>query len=56
MKLLSQISRQYKDKKYHKHWIVIPNDIVEKLEWDEGDELKAEVKNEKLIIEKHKKD
>ena len=52
MTLLAQISREYKDKKYHKHWIVIPNILIEKLGWDEGNELKADVKNGKLIVEK----
>ncbi len=44
MKLLKQVSRKYKGTKYHKHWVVIPNSLIEVLKWDEGDELKGEVK------------
>lgn len=52
MRLLKQNSREYNGKQYHKHWVVIPNEIVLKLGWNEGDELKAEVKGDKLVIEK----
>ncbi len=52
MRLLSQKSREYKGKEYLKHWIVIPNKIIEKLKWKAGDELESEVKGEKLVIEK----
>lgn len=52
MRLLSQKSREYKGKEYLKHWIVIPNKIIEKLKWKAGDELEAETKGEKLVIEK----
>ena len=52
MRLLKQKSREYKGTSYHKHWVVIPNELVEKLKWDEGDELKPSVKDKKLIIEK----
>ena len=56
MRLLSQKSREYKDKSYYKFWVVIPNKIVEKLGWKQGQELEAEVKDKKLIIEKDWKD
>jgi hypothetical protein len=52
MRLLSHKSREYKGKEYTKHWIVIPNKLVEKLKWKMGDELEAEVKDDKLVIEK----
>ncbi|MBI2549860.1 AbrB/MazE/SpoVT family DNA-binding domain-containing protein [Candidatus Woesearchaeota archaeon] len=52
MRLLSQKSREYKGKDYHKFWIVIPNKLIEKLGWKQGDELEAEEKNDKLVIEK----
>jgi antitoxin component of MazEF toxin-antitoxin module len=52
MKLLKQVSRKYKGTSYHKHWVVISNELIEQLKWYEGDDLKAEVKNEKLIIHK----
>lgn len=52
MRLLSQISREYKSHKYEKFWIIIPNHLIEKLKWKAGEDLEAEVKGDKLIIEK----
>jgi hypothetical protein len=52
MQLQKQKSREYNNMEYFKHWIVIPNDIVEKLGWKAGDELKPNVKNKKLVIGK----
>ena len=52
MRLLSQISREYKGTKYEKFWVVIPNTLVKKLGWKKGQDLEAEVKEAKLIIEK----
>lgn len=52
MRLLSQISREYKDSKYEKFWIVIPSKLIDKLGWKKGQELEAEVKDKKLVIEK----
>ncbi|MFH1181687.1 MAG: AbrB/MazE/SpoVT family DNA-binding domain-containing protein [Candidatus Woesearchaeota archaeon] len=52
MRLLSQKSREYKDKAYHKYWVVIPNKLIEKLGWKQGDELEAEIKGNKLSIER----
>ena len=52
MRLQSQISRKYKEKKYKKFWIVIPKKILEKLGWKSGQELESNVKKNKLIIEK----
>ena len=52
MKILSQISRKYKGKFYKKFWIIIPRKILENLGWKTGQELKAEIKNNKLIISK----
>ena len=51
MRLQSQVSREYKDKKYEKFWVVIPSKIIEKLGWKSGQELEAEIKDDKLIIE-----
>ena len=55
MKLQSQVSRKVGDKEYKKFWIVISQEILRKLGWKTGQELKAEVKNGKLIVEKGKK-
>ncbi len=52
MRLLSQISRIYKNSKYEKFWIVIPSDLIKKLNWKKSNELKAEIKNNKLVIGK----
>lgn len=52
MRLLSQISREYKGTEYKKFWVVISNKFIEKLGWKTGDELEAEVKGGKLVIEK----
>ena len=52
MRLLSQISREYKGNKYRKFWVVLPTKLIEKLKWKTGDELEAEIKGDKLMIEK----
>lgn len=52
MRLQSQISREYKGNKYEKFWIVIPSKLIEKLGWKTGQDLEAETKGDKLIIEK----
>lgn len=55
MRLLSQKSREYKGKSYHKHWIVVSNDLITKLGWKAGQDLEAEIKNGKLVISKNDK-
>ena len=52
MKLLSQKSREYKDKEYKKFWIIIPNKLIEALGWKTGESLEVEIKDKKLIIKK----
>ena len=52
MRLLSQISREYKGKNYRKFWVVIPSKLIERLGWKTGEDLEGEVKGDKLIIEK----
>lgn len=52
MRLLSQISREYKGKEYKKFWIVIPNKLIEKLGWRTGNDLEGEVKGDNLVIKK----
>ena len=52
MRLQSQISREYKGTKYEKFWVVLPSKVVEKLGWRSGQDLEAEVKGDKLVIEK----
>ena len=52
MRLIPQKSRDYKGKAYYKFLIVIPSKILKKLGWEGGEELEAEVKGGKLIIDK----
>ena len=52
MRLLSQKHSEYKGKEYKKFWVIIPQKIIEKLGWKGGEDLEAEAKNGKLIIEK----
>lgn len=52
MKLQSQVSRKVGDTEYEKYWVVIPQKLLEILKWKSGQELKAEVKGDKLVIEK----
>ncbi len=54
MKLQSQTSRKYRDTEYKKSWIVLSNKLLKLLGWKTGQELEAEVKDGKLIIEKKK--
>ena len=52
MKLQSQVSRVYKKVKYEKFWIVLPSNLIRRLNWNSGIKLKVDVKNNKLIVEK----
>ncbi len=52
MKLSSHISRKYKNNSYRKFWVIIPRKILENLGWKTGQELKANVKNNELVINK----
>lgn len=52
MKLMKVKSREYKGKTYHKYRINIPSEIIKKLKWKTGQELKGNIKKGKLIIEK----
>ena len=52
MRLLSQVSREYKGTKYEKFWVVLPSKVVKKLGWKSGQDLEVEVKGDKLIIER----
>lgn len=52
MRLLSTKSREYKGKEYRKYFIILPNKLIEKLGWKTGQDLEAEEKDNKLIIEK----
>jgi len=51
MILQSQVNRRYRDTEYKKFWVVIPLKLIKKLGWKKGQELEAEIKKGKLIIE-----
>lgn len=53
MKLQSHISRKYKNNSYRKFWVIIPKKLIEKLGWKTGQELKANIKKNKLVINKN---
>jgi bifunctional DNA-binding transcriptional regulator/antitoxin component of YhaV-PrlF toxin-antitoxin module len=42
------------DKEYSKYVVIVPPEDIEKLGWEEGEELAHEVKEETLIISKAK--
>ena len=52
MKLQKQLSRRIGNKEYDKWVAVIPPKIVQQARLKDGDKLKIEVKNNKIIIEK----
>ena len=52
MKLQKQLSRKVGDIEYTKWVLVIPPNMVEELKWKEGQDLEAEVKENKLIVKK----
>jgi antitoxin component of MazEF toxin-antitoxin module len=54
MKLQKQLSRKVGNKEYPKYVIVISPSIVKELGWREGEALKEEVKEGKLIISREK--
>lgn len=52
MKLQKQLSRKVGDIEYAKWVLVVPPTTIEKLGWKEGQELDAEIKDNKLSIKK----
>jgi bifunctional DNA-binding transcriptional regulator/antitoxin component of YhaV-PrlF toxin-antitoxin module len=54
MRLQRQINRVVEDKEYSKYVVIVPPEDVEKLGWEEGEELAHEVKEQTLIIRKAK--
>ena len=52
MRLQSQVSRKVGDTEYKKFWVVLPEKLLKKLGWKVGQELEAEIKGDKLIIER----
>lgn len=54
VKLQRRFAYVYNKKQYHKYQLTIPEEIVEKLKWEQGADLKLEVKDGKLVIEGQK--
>lgn len=52
MRLQRILSRIYKEKKYYKYVLVIPEKDVKKAKFKEGDEFKTEVKEGQIKIKK----
>ncbi len=52
MRLIKQKGRDYGEKEYFKYILVVPNKIIQALGWKGGEDLEAEIKGEKLVIEK----
>lgn len=52
MKIQKQLSKKRGNKIYHKHVVVIPNDIIKKAGLKGGDELEIEVKDKKIVLRK----
>jgi AbrB family looped-hinge helix DNA binding protein len=50
LKLQKQLSRRVEGKSYPKYVVTIPPKFVEKLGWKEGTELKADIKDGKIVL------
>ena len=50
MKLQSQVNRHVEGKEYRKFSVVIPNEVVDSLGWERGQELVYEVKGRTLTL------
>ena len=52
MKIQKQLSKKRGSKIYSKYVITLPKELIEKLRFKEGDELKAEVKKGGFFLRK----
>jgi len=52
MKLQKQLSRKVGNKEYPKWVVIVPPKHIEALEWNEGEYLESEVRNQELIVRK----
>jgi bifunctional DNA-binding transcriptional regulator/antitoxin component of YhaV-PrlF toxin-antitoxin module len=50
-----QLSYKYNEKQQYKHAVVIPEEVVSKLNWKGRQELELSIRNGQLITEKSKK-
>lgn len=56
MKLQKQVAYKYKDKTRYKHVVVIPNETVEKLGWNVGEELENSINGKTLMLKPKRKE
>lgn len=52
MRLQKRLSRRYKDRKYHKYLVVIPEKEIKNSGFREGEELKVETKKGEIKIKR----
>ena len=52
MRLQKQKTRELKGKDYYRWTVVIPPDKVKRLDWNEGIELDAKIRDDKLVLAK----
>lgn len=50
VKLRKIKTREHKGKKYYRWDISIPEDMIKNLDWEEGQEIQAEIRGKKLIL------
>jgi hypothetical protein len=50
-KLQKQLAYKYKEKKHYKHVIVVPDEAINELGWQGGQELELTIKDCRLVLE-----
>ena len=50
MKLQKQIAYKYKDKTHYKYVIILPENTISELGWNEGQELITKIEGNRLIV------
>jgi len=55
MKVLKEKSREYKGKSYYKYKINLPDNLIKKSGFREGDELEAETKKGEIKLKRKEK-
>ena len=50
VRLQKRFAYKYKDKEHYKHQVTISEEVLEKLGWQEGDELDLLPKDGKLVV------
>lgn len=52
MRLQKQSVGEIRGREYSKYVVIIPNECINRLEWQEGEELEPEIREQSLIIHK----